>query len=110
MRRLVVALMLAALPSLASAACFDDIGREGCTDSENFPKADLRGLSCENLWLVRNTIYNEHGFCFKTADGKAQFDNSDCTVRDAAKVRFNRFEQTNITRISQVEAEMGCRR
>jgi YARHG domain len=54
--------LLAAAP--ASAACFEDVG---CTDSQYMRAQDLRLLSCENLWMVRNTIFDENGLCFKTA-------------------------------------------
>lgn len=109
MRMFAAAVLLLALPATASAACFENLGQTGCTDREAFPISQLRRLSCQNLWYVRNSIYDDHGYCFRTAAGKAAFDNSDCYERDAAKLRFNRSEQTNINRIVQVEKEKGCR-
>lgn len=107
--RLLVALMaVAAFSSSAGAACFENLGQTGCTNQEAFPRSDLRQLSCGSLWLVRNTIYDEAGFCFKTAAGKAQFDNSDCFVNNAANVKLNRFERANIATIRQVERAKGC--
>ncbi|QPC87491.1 YARHG domain-containing protein [Mesorhizobium sp. NBSH29] len=100
---------LAALPGIAQASCYEDLGATGCTDSETFPRSDLRALSCENLWQVRNSIYNEAGFCFKTSRAKAQFDNSDCSVNKASSLRMNSHERANVSRISQVEKEKGCR-
>jgi hypothetical protein len=97
-------------PSLASAACFDDLGTNGCTDQEVFPRSDLRRLSCQNLWHVRNTIYDENGYCFKTKKGQAAFDNSDCYVDDMGAVKLNNYEKSNVNRITQVEREKGCPR
>ncbi len=109
MRTILAAAILMGLSAGAEAACFDNIGRTGCTDSERFPVRDLRRLSCDNLWLVRNTIYDEGGLCFQTRAARMQFDNSDCTVNDPARVRMNRVERTNVSRIQQVEREKGCR-
>lgn len=110
MRLAAAAFLVMALPATASAACFENLGQTGCTDMEAFRVGELRQLSCQNLWYVRNSIYNDRGYCFRTAAAIAQFDNSDCFERDAARLRFNRNEQTNINRIVQVEREKGCRR
>ncbi len=72
------------------------------------PYSALRQLSCDSLWTVRNSIYNDNGYCFKTAAAKAAFDNSDCTVANAANVPLNGVEKTNISRIVRVEKEKHC--
>ena len=109
MRMTVAALLLTALPAPAVAGCFENLGTTGCTHLETFSRDDLRGLSCQNMWYVRNSIYNDNGYCFKTKAAKAEFDNSDCFVKDAAKLRLNRHEQANVDRIVRVEKEKGCR-
>lgn len=109
MRLTAAAFLLLALPATASAACFENLGATGCTDAETFDRDELRGLSCQNLWYVRNSIYNDNGYCFRTRAARAEFDNSDCFVRDAGKLRFNKHEQRNIDRIARVEKEKGCR-
>lgn len=110
MRMIIAALALAATTVGSQAACFESLGRTGCTDLETFTPDDLRGLSCQNLWFVRNSIYNDNGYCFRTQVAIAEFDNSDCTVQDAARVLFNQHESANISRIVDVEKEKGCRR
>ncbi len=107
--RALLALLAALCAGAANAACFEDLGETGCTDEETFPLSDLRHLSCENLWLVRNAIYDDNGLCFRTARGQDFFDNSDCYVDDPGAVRLNSFERGNVTRIVQVESENGCR-
>lgn len=97
-----------ALPGEAHAACYEDLGNTGCPDREVFSYADLRRLSCQNLWYVRNNIYNEAGLCFRTAAAQAAFDNSDCTTYDAASLPLNSNELKNISRIRKVEKEKGC--
>lgn len=109
MRTILSLVLLAGLSSAAQAGCFENLGQTGCTDREAFPRSDVRQLSCGSLWLVRNTIYDEAGLCFKTAAAKAQFDNSDCFVNNPAKVKLNRFERANIETIRGVERQKGCR-
>lgn len=108
MRIAAAAILLFIAPATASAGCFENLGKTGCTDQEAFSVGQLLSLSCQNLWTVRNSIYDDHGYCFRTDAAKLAFDNSDCYESDAAKLRFNKNEQTNINRIVQVEKEKGC--
>ena len=110
MRVAVAMLILLGVAPAAQAACFEDLGKTGCTDRETFPQRDLRRLSCDSLWLVRNTIYDENGFCFKSAAAQGQFNNAGCYVNNAANVKLNNHERANISRIRQVEKEKGCTR
>ena len=89
----------------AQADCFEDIG---CTDSDWFDVDDLVALSCENLWHVRNRIYDENGFCFKTKRARNAFDNSDCWVRNQGDVKLSTVERHNVNEIVEAESENGC--
>lgn len=108
--RIAVALALLALtPAPAFALnCYEDLGATGCPHKEVFPLSDLRALSCENLWYVRNGVYNGHGYCFKTARAQEMFDNSDCSVDNAADLDLNSNEVRNIDNIKRVEKEKSC--
>lgn len=88
--------------------CYDDLGNTGCPHKEVFPLSDLKQLSCENLWYVRNGIYDGHGYCFKTDRAQEMFDNSDCSVDDAADLDLNSNEVKNIANIKKVEKQKGC--
>ena len=101
--------LLLSVPPAAYAACYENLGQTGCPDRETFSKADLSMLSCQNLWHLRNSIYNDHGYCFRTKAAKDVFDNSDCYENDASQLRFNRHERANIDRIVRIEKERGCR-
>lgn len=89
----------------AQADCFEDIG---CTDSDRFDVDDLVELSCENLWFVRNRIYDENGYCFRTKRARQQFDNSDCWVREQANVKMSTIERGNVNAIVEAESQNGC--
>ena len=104
-KSIALALLLLASTGPALANCYDDLG---CTDSDHFSKSDLRGLSCENLWVVRNTIYQENGYCFKTQRAIDYFGNEQCTTTNMSAVRLSQIEQFNIGQIVAVERQMGC--
>lgn len=91
----------------ARAACFED--GIGCTNDHYIPKSQLKALSCDALWTVRNTIYDERGYCFRTARAKDVFSNEDCHVSNADDLNFNQYERGNIDRIVAVERVKGCR-
>jgi YARHG domain len=90
----------------ARADCYEDIG---CTDTDVFAQTDLRHLSCQNLWFVRNRIFDENGYCFKTARGRQAFDNSDCWVDDQEMVKLSTIERRNVEAIVKAETAKGCR-
>lgn len=89
----------------ARADCFENIG---CTDSDYYDVDDLVEMSCENLWYVRNRIFDENGYCFKTARARRQFNNSNCYVDDEADIDLSPIEQHNVDEIVEAEAENGC--
>jgi hypothetical protein len=106
MKRLVLALTLALLsagPSLAG--CYEGIG---CTDGDRFRTSDLRQYSCPILWELRNSIYKENGYCFKTERAKSYFGNRGCWVNDQNSVKLNAIERYNVRQIVAVEAQKGC--
>jgi hypothetical protein len=61
--------------------------------------------SCYDLWYKRNAIYDANGFCFKTAKGKATFDNSDCWTSHPS---FSTYEWKQIKAIKKQEKYEGC--
>ncbi|MGH6923019.1 MAG: YARHG domain-containing protein [Propylenella sp.] len=89
----------------ARADCYELIG---CSDRDYMHIENLVQLSCENLWHVRNRIYDEHGYCFQTWRAQQAFDNSDCWVEEQADVELSEIEQYNITRIVGAESQNGC--
>jgi len=74
-----------------------------------FAAATLAGpasaASCPDLWYKRNAIYDANGYCFKTAKGKATFDNSDCWT---SHPKFSSWEWKQIKAIKKMEKLEGC--
>ena len=105
-----VAVALAAAGMIASAtpamsACFEIIG---CTDSGYLSESDLRRLSCDALWTVRNTMFYENGYCFQTAKGQSVFSNAGCRYTVSGQVPLNKYERANVETVKKVEARKGC--
>ena len=89
----------------ARANCYEIIG---CSDSQYFKSTDLNQLSCQALWEVRNWIYKERGYCFKTPNAIKAFGNAGCLYDDIAQVPLNQFERANVKAIKKAEARKGC--
>ena len=92
-------------PAPAQANCYELIG---CTDQNYFKQSDLKKLGCQPLWEVRNWIYKERGYCFKTSKAIKAFGNAGCLYDDAALVPLNTFEKYNVDAIKKVEKRKGC--
>ncbi|MCT4654452.1 MAG: YARHG domain-containing protein [Cohaesibacter sp.] len=65
-----------------------------------------RGYSCRQLWMARNTIYDNNGYCFKSRMGRQVFDNSDCWT---SRAQLSRTENRNVANIKKAERFLGCR-
>ena len=100
----VVAALLAS-PSPARANCYELIG---CTNKDYFKTSQLKQLSCQILWEVRNTIYKENGYCFHTQKAIDAFGNAGCKFDNAGDVPLNAAERHNVSAIKKVEAKKGC--
>lgn len=96
---------LVAQPSPAQANCYELIG---CSNKDYFKPSDLKQLGCQPLWEVRNWIYKENGYCFKTPKAIKAFGNAGCLYDDVSQVPFNPVEQYNVKAIKKVEAKKGC--
>lgn len=117
MRRMIFASALLAIgagfhvaPATAAEWCFEGLGKTGCPWKEKFSLTQLRQQPCEGLRHIRNSIYDRHDYCFKDPDLAEMYNNDDCTVHDASKIKFNGNESTNISRIVKVEKEKSCKK
>jgi YARHG domain len=91
----VFGILITAAPSeTAWPACFEDVG---CTNNQYMSESQLRQLSCQNLWTVRNTIYYENKYCFETTEAQDQFSNQNCVYHDMAAVPLNTYERANVS-------------
>ena len=60
---------------------------------------------CRDLWLTRNQIFDEYGFCFSTLSGRMVFDNSDCT---SGTVSLSQIDEERVSAIRASELQNSC--
>ncbi|HVX81534.1 MAG TPA: YARHG domain-containing protein [Devosiaceae bacterium] len=65
---------------------------------------DYADMSCDELWLARNQIYADEGYCFKTERALVEFGHR-CYPPYG---RLNRAEQRAVREIQYWEAQYGC--
>lgn len=67
---------------------------------------ELVDMTCDQLWMARNEIFDRNGYCFRSPRGQDYFDNSDCTS-DSQDI-LSELEWQNVELIKQVEADKQC--
>ncbi len=91
--------LLAAVPS--GALTLEELS------SRKITSIDVMNASCSELWFLRNSIYNNHGYCFRSRKAKELFDNSDCTTRTPPAM--GETDQYNADLLGRLEELKGCR-
>jgi YARHG domain-containing protein len=85
--------------------CYENVG---CPHKDRISEAQIRDLSCQNLWLVRNTIFHQRGYCFQTTRGRAEFDNSRCSASSISELKLSHVEKANVATLKKLERRKGC--
>ena len=86
-RLALTAAVAAALATPTVAGCYEG---QGCTDSARFSERFLvENAACDILWQIRNQMYHENGYCFRTPRGIRAFGNAGCRHDDINEVRLN---------------------
>lgn len=87
-----------------------------CSDSsgsqtqEQTPSVQIMDLSCDQLWSVRNSIFKEVGYCFKTPRAISRFGNAGCQYDDVGQVRLSAENQNFAEAIQRAERAKACSR
>lgn len=64
---------------------------------------------CQSLWVERNSIYKDAGYCFKTARAINYFGNAGCRYDVEADLPLTPRAQARIADILAQERAYGCR-
>jgi hypothetical protein len=96
----------------ALADCYDLLG---CDDQDLFSKhyddylgSIADGPNCGFLYVMRNRIYQEHGYCFSTARAISTLGNDGCSIKNQAAVPLSSIERANIATIQRAESIRRC--
>lgn len=65
---------------------------------------------CYSLWLERNQIYKDAGYCFRTAAAINAFGNANCVYVNQNDIPLSNSERARINDIVRVERALRCPR
>jgi hypothetical protein len=105
-----IAALAGALSSPVFADCYDLLG---CTDKNAFSAhysylVAADGPTCDFLYVMRNQIYAQHGYCFKTARAIQEMGNANCHITNMAAVPLSQIERNNVATIQRAETAKRC--
>ena len=66
------------------------------------------GMTCDQLWVARNSIYKAHGYCFKMNRAIQHFGNGGCFVQNENDISLSQAERTLIAQYVAQERAQGC--
>jgi hypothetical protein len=73
-----------------------------------FGATAFAGETCDSLWVQRNEIYKENGYCFKTRAAIKYFGNAGCVYDSVEDVPLSSRERRIVARIVSQERRYGC--
>lgn len=79
-----------------------------CVEFTYVEESQLRTHTCEQLWLLRNSIFKEAGYCFASDKARATFGNDGCRFDDERLVPLNDYQRRNIDLFKSIEKKRGC--
>jgi hypothetical protein len=96
----------------ALADCYDLVG---CDNKDSFSRhyddylgSIADGPNCDFLYMMRNRIYQQHGYCFSTARAISALGNAGCSIKNQAAVPLSNIERANIATIQRAERAKNC--
>lgn len=95
---------LAGGTTTASAGCH----LVDCVENVYVKPYQVKKKSCEDLWILRNSMFKEQRYCFKTPRAISWFGNQGCLFDDQASVPLNDYQRHNISVIQDAETAKGC--
>ncbi|WP_295559988.1 YARHG domain-containing protein [uncultured Hyphomicrobium sp.] len=103
---LLVAAATFAVPATANAGCH----LIDCVENVYVTKQEIEHKSCEDLWILRNSIWNDAGYCFRTPRAIKAFGTHNCRYADQSAVPLNDYQRENAATIIEVEMAHACTR
>jgi hypothetical protein len=78
------------------------------TDGGGGGGSTTTGMTCDQLWVARNSIYKAHGYCFKTERAIQHFGNGGCTFQNEPDIPLTQAERSLIAQYGAQERAQGC--
>ena len=64
---------------------------------------------CQSLWVERNSIYKDAGYCFKTQRAIRYFGNAGCSYDSEGSIPMSYSQRARVQEILALERANGCR-
>jgi hypothetical protein len=80
-----------------------------CVEDVYIKDREVRNIGCEQLWILRNSIFKDAGYCFKTPRAINWFGNAGCRHDSLAGLPLNDFKRHNIGVLQAAERRRGCK-
>lgn len=109
MRVLIGVIGLSALVSIAGSPARAGCHLVDCVEDVFIKPQEVAARSCEDLWILRNTIYKDAGYCFRSERARSSFSNEGCVFDDITAVHLNAYQKHNVGVLRLAEARRGCR-
>lgn len=97
-------LVVVIAPKPAAAGCH----LIDCVENVRITASQVRNHSCEDLWILRNSIYKDAGYCFKTARAINWFGNAGCRYDSMSAVPLSSIQRHNVGVLAAAERRRGC--
>jgi YARHG domain len=79
-----------------------------CLPAQAIGVREANSMSCDDLYLERNEIYKERGYCFKTPLAIRTFGNAGCRYDDVRDVPLSGQDRTRINALLSAEKRKQC--
>lgn len=72
---------------------------------------DVQGdaYGCQELWVMRNQIFKDNGYCFATDRARDYFGNGGCRYHSESSVPLSKQERNTVRQIRASERRQSCR-
>jgi YARHG domain len=95
--------------TMRSATTLAAVGLAGAVIGLLWGLAPARADVCFDLWVERNSIYKEYGYCFKTPKAINYFGNAGCQDDYESDIPFSLADKGRVLAIKKRERTLGCR-
>ena len=69
---------------------------------------EFAAMDCQELWVARNQIYKDNGYCFTSARAITYFGNGGCSYHSTGALPVSNYDRTLLRRIKESERGHHC--
>ena len=69
---------------------------------------EFAAMDCGELWVARNQIYKDNGYCFTSARAITYFGNGGCSYHSTGALPLSSYDRILLRRIKESESGQRC--